>query len=141
MSGGVGPGPGYTPSIAPSERSNVGMPSRYRPVMTNGEAAPNGGRSQSMTSSLTLQAFTHQQGAQSVPPPDTTQQAKSTIRIVDKPKGTPKVSARPVAADEDEDEGWAEMAKKRTDKKFGWRSKETKPAAAEALGDLYKDME
>lgn len=30
----IAPGPGYTPSIAPSERSNVGMASRYRPVST-----------------------------------------------------------------------------------------------------------
>ncbi|KAF2016069.1 hypothetical protein BU24DRAFT_192611 [Aaosphaeria arxii CBS 175.79] len=30
----LGPGPGYTASIAPSERSNIGMSSRYRPVTT-----------------------------------------------------------------------------------------------------------
>jgi len=137
-----GPGPGYTPSIAPSERSNVGMPSRYRPVATNGEAPPNG-RSQSMTSSLTLQAFTNQQGAQSIQRPESQpaqQQKQNTIRIVDKPKGTPKVSARPVGVDEDEDEGWAEMAKKRTEKKFSWRRKEPK-SSEPALSDLYKNME
>lgn len=134
-----GPGPGYTPSIAPSERSNIGMPSRYRPVATNGEA-PNG-RSQSMTSSMTLQAFTNQQSAPAIPRPDSQpiQQTRNTIRIVDKPKGTPKVSARPVGADEDEDEGWADMAKKRTERKFGWRRKETKNEPA--LSDLYSNLE
>jgi len=143
----------YTPSIAPSERSNIGMPSRYRPVATNGDAPPpTSSRSQSMTSSMTLQALTNQQGpapprtpADGQPPPPPPPSAnKPTIRVVDKPKGTPKVSARPVgAADEDEDVGWAEMAKRRTDKKFGWRRKEAKaPAAAEpALGDLYRNME
>jgi hypothetical protein len=44
MSGGVGgggPGPGYTPSIAPSERSNIGLPGRYRPVSSMNLANPN----------------------------------------------------------------------------------------------------
>ncbi|KAF2112371.1 hypothetical protein BDV96DRAFT_159767 [Lophiotrema nucula] len=30
----LGPSPGYTPSIAPSERSNIGLSARYRPVVT-----------------------------------------------------------------------------------------------------------
>lgn len=128
---GGGPGAGYTPSIAPSERSNVGMPSRYRPVQ-NGDA---NGRSQSMTSSMTLQAFQNQQPVQQQP-----EQRSSTIRVIDKPKGAPKVSSRAVDADEDEDEGWAEMAKKRNEKKFRWGRKE-KQESQPALSDLYQNYE
>lgn len=141
ISGG-GPGPGYTPSIAPSERSNVGMPSRYRPVTQNGDTS----RSQSMTSSLTLQAFAKQQTSPNLPgtPFNASQVStpKSTIRIVDKPKGSPKVASRPV--DEDEDDGWAEMRKKRENKKRSkWsRSKTSSSSNAEpALSDLYQGLE
>ncbi|KAK5739399.1 hypothetical protein LTR17_005304 [Elasticomyces elasticus] len=134
-----GPGGGYTPSIAPSERSNVGMPSRYRPVATGNDTAA--GRSQSMTSSMTLQAFTNQQGNQNLRPESRqAQQQKSTIRLIDKPKGSPKITSRP-AGDEDEDEGWAEMAKKRTEKKFGWRKKDNKAAQEQSLSDLYSSYE
>ncbi|KAF3005732.1 hypothetical protein E8E13_006375 [Curvularia kusanoi] len=46
---GMGPGPGYTPSIAPSERSNIGLSARYRPVTNHSDAVSNG-------TSMTLQA-------------------------------------------------------------------------------------
>lgn len=126
----AGPGPDYTPSIAPSERSNVGLPSRYRPVTQGGD-----GRTQSMTSSLTLQALA---GPPAAPNPE--QASKSTIRIIDKPKGTPKITSKPLGADEDEDEGWAEMAKKRSEKKFGWRRKE-KENKEPALSELYNNFD
>jgi hypothetical protein len=85
MSGGVGgggPGPGYTPSIAPSERSNIGLPGRYRPVSSMNLANPNAaaganpssrasvmgvpasGRSQSFTASSLLNFPTQQQQQQ-----------------------------------------------------------------------------
>lgn len=130
----AGPGAGYTPSIAPSERSNIGMPSRYRPVSTmngDGGAMMSGGRSQSMTSSMTLQAFTNPQQ-----PED---QSKNTIRVIDKPKGAPRIVSRAVD-EEDEDQGWNEMAKKRSERKWKWgRSK--KEAKEEPLGDLYHNVE
>ncbi|TKA26320.1 hypothetical protein B0A50_05099 [Salinomyces thailandicus] len=130
-SGLAAPGQGYTPSIAPSERSNVGMPTRYRPVQTNGETGTP--RSHSMTSSMTLQAFTNQQR------PESRQgQLKSTIRVVDKPKGSPKITTRQVSGEEDEDDGWAEMAKKRNEKKFGWR-RENKTSSGPTLGELYNN--
>ncbi|KAF2259820.1 hypothetical protein CC78DRAFT_620707 [Lojkania enalia] len=47
----LGPGPGYTPSIAPSERSNIGLSARYRPVVTGGQQD-----GVSSVSSQTLQA-------------------------------------------------------------------------------------
>jgi hypothetical protein len=81
----AGPGAGYTPSIAPSERSNIGMPSRYRPVSTMNpdNAMMSGGRSQSMTSSLTLQAFTN-------PQQHPEEQARNgTIRVTISPRALP----------------------------------------------------
>ncbi|KAK0918112.1 hypothetical protein LTS16_005138 [Friedmanniomyces endolithicus] len=145
-----GPGQGYTPSIAPSERSNVGMPSRYRPVVTGAGNEAATGRSHSMTSSMTLQAFTNQQGgAQYAPQPVENsglapQQSRSTIRLIDKPKGSPKVgSSRPVmgGGGDEEEEGWAEMGRKRMEKKGGWRKKDSKVGnlgeGGEGLGGLY----
>ncbi|KAI8935803.1 hypothetical protein NX059_007320 [Plenodomus lindquistii] len=45
----MGPGGGYTPSIAPSERSNIGLSARYRPVVNHSDSVSNG-------TSMTLQA-------------------------------------------------------------------------------------
>jgi hypothetical protein len=45
----LGSGAGYTPSIAPSERSNIGLSARYRPVVNNSDAHSTG-------TSMTLQA-------------------------------------------------------------------------------------
>lgn len=120
------------------------MPSRYRPVTQYGEPA---GRTQSMTSSHTLQAFTNQQKS---PGPGTlfngsqAQAPKSTIRVVDKPKGSPRLnSSRPPA--EDEDESWADLKKNRDVKKksrftFG-RSKKESTSAEQPLSDLYQNMD
>jgi hypothetical protein len=76
MNGG-GPGPGYTPSIAPSERSNIGLPGRYRPVSSMNLQNPGAvnssrasvmgvpaGRSQSFTASSMLNFPMQQQQAQ-----------------------------------------------------------------------------
>ncbi|KAK3680546.1 hypothetical protein LTR37_021172 [Vermiconidia calcicola] len=134
-----GPGPGYSPSIAPTERSTVGQPSRYRPVTNGGDGT---GRSQSMTSSLTLNAFTNQ--PQAPPQQPAAQQMgqlqpKSTVRMIDKPKGTPRATAKPAAADEDDEEGWAEMRKKRDDKKrfrFGRKDK-----TETSIGEIYQSYD
>ncbi|WPH03662.1 Hypothetical protein R9X50_00654500 [Acrodontium crateriforme] len=127
---------GYTPSIAPSERSNVGMPSRYRPVSTVGDGS---GRSQSLTSSMTLQAFTNQQTASDL---RIAEDRRNTIRVVEKPKGAPTIRQRPIDPEDDEDEGWAEMSKKRSEKKFGWRKKTKTPnTQEESLSELYHNME
>ncbi|EMC91344.1 hypothetical protein BAUCODRAFT_28463 [Baudoinia panamericana UAMH 10762] len=130
------PSPGYAPSLAPSERSNIGMPSRYRPVTPANDGATLTGRSQSLDSSMTLQALSNEPRSRSQEP-----LPKSTIRIVDKPKGAAKVTTRPVNAEGDEEEDWAEMAKKRTEKKFGWRKKETRAGMEPALTELYSTTE
>ncbi|KAH9844442.1 hypothetical protein Tdes44962_MAKER01475, partial [Teratosphaeria destructans] len=123
---------GRPASIAPSERSNVGQPSRYRPIS---EVPQVNGRSQSMTSSFTLNALATQQR------PESRQgQFKSTIRVIDKPKGTTKASAKQAEQDDDE-EGWAELAEKR--KKFGWRKKdkEVKKSNDETLDYLSQHVD
>ena len=109
------------------------MPSRYRPVQT-GEGS---GRSQSMTSSMTLNAFQNQQP---VPQQQQAQQPKSTIRVIEKAKGTPKVSTRAINAEDDDDDGWAEMAKKRNENKFRWGRKK-EPSNEPALSDLYQSID
>lgn len=85
-------GAGYAPSIAPSERSNVGLPGRYRPVS---QAVNNTSDSKSMSGAL---------GGWD---------NKTTVRTV----------LTSAVEDEDEEEGWAEMAKKKEKKKSIWKIK------------------
>ena len=111
------------------------MPTRYRPVTSGNDGM---GRSQTMTSSLTVNAFNQQrqQAASPTPQPPQDQRKSTTIRMIDKPKGAPRVISKPMQADEDEDEGWADMKKKReTKKKFGFGKKNK---AESAIGDLYQ---
>ncbi|KAF3929012.1 hypothetical protein ABW20_dc0100364 [Dactylellina cionopaga] len=85
--------PGYTPSIAPSERSNIGQPSRYRPVTyqtgSGNSSAGGGGRTGTLLS-----------GAP--------------------PSG---LKTQVVKDDSDDESGWAEMDKKKKEKKETWRKK------------------
>lgn len=96
-------GQGYAPSVAPSERSNVGLPGRYRPVshMPAAATTPDHGRTKSFMSG-----------------------ALSTL------KKTPKADASRNSptkedADEDDEEGWAAMKAKRDKKKSSWRVRKT----------------
>ncbi|XMA14205.1 hypothetical protein WAI453_006996 [Rhynchosporium graminicola] len=88
---------GYTPSIAPSERSNVGLPGRYRPVS---QAPPQAQDNKARASTMSALGW----GNKNIP----------TIKTVNK---TGNIS------DEDDEEGWEEMAKKRAKKKSLWRTK------------------
>lgn len=122
-------GQGYAPSIAPSERTNIGAAPRYRPVST-------------------LQP---DQGPFLAPPvskPWNDENQRSSISL-SKPS-TPTVVVRPISSsgasvtagkprqtaaaddDEDDDEGWAEMMKKREKKKSNWKTKRE----TSNLGDL-----
>ncbi|TVY52763.1 hypothetical protein LCER1_G004774 [Lachnellula cervina] len=89
---------GYAPSIAPSERSNIGLPGRYRPV-THAPAADNKSRASTMTGAL--------QGWDS-------KNNTATVKAVKK-SGNEE--------EEDDEEGWEEMKKKREKKKSKWRTK------------------
>ncbi|TVY38957.1 hypothetical protein LSUB1_G003527 [Lachnellula subtilissima] len=89
---------GYTPSIAPSERSNIGLPGRYRPV-THTPAADNKSRTSTMTGAL--------QGWEN-------KNSTATVKAVKK-SGNEE--------EEEDEEGWEEMKKKREKKKSKWRTK------------------
>lgn len=83
---------GYTPSIAPSERSNIGLSARYRPVATGQHAHD----ATSTVSSMTLQAS----GGANQP---------KTV------KGILKKSS-PQPQETDDDDGWAKIAASRKSK-------------------------
>ncbi|RHZ46709.1 uncharacterized protein CDV56_103352 [Aspergillus thermomutatus] len=123
-------GQGYAPSIAPSERSNVGMAPRYRPVSTL----------QLDQGSAAYPSMARQWN-------DENQRAASPARpLAMKSPSMPTVTVRPVSTDgrphnerknaalddEDDDEGWAELMKKREKKKSNWRIKKE----TSSLGDL-----
>ncbi|KAH0498454.1 hypothetical protein TgHK011_005707 [Trichoderma gracile] len=90
---------GYTPSIAPSERSNIGLPNRYRPVSQAINHGPLG-HMQSQSFSGALSAFTDNKN-------------KTSMRIVSKS----------ASDDDDDEEGWEAMKNKREKKRSLWRSK------------------
>ncbi|KAL9631024.1 MAG: hypothetical protein Q9164_006113 [Protoblastenia rupestris] len=117
MSGalGGGSGPGYTPSIAPSERSNVGMPLRYRPVSI-AAVDERQSRAQSRASTFTsgtLQPPAHDRDSRL----STSRDRRSNL------SSRPVSQTRPkkVVSDDDDEEGWEEMKKKREKKKISWR--------------------
>ncbi|KAI1810538.1 hypothetical protein GGS20DRAFT_169894 [Poronia punctata] len=91
-------GGGYAPSIAPSERSNIGLPGRYRPVSSTYN--DQSGRTSTM-------------GAYSSHTRSRLQPAES------------KASSSNKDDEDDDDEGWAAMKAKRDQKKGIWRSKKS----------------
>lgn len=102
--GSIRGGQGYAPSIAPSERSNVGLPGRYRPVSHMPPPAattPDQTRKSFMTSPLSGSL--------------TPRAADNTVRLVSTKDD----------ADDDDDEGWAAMKAKREQKKSSWRVRKT----------------
>jgi hypothetical protein len=113
-----GQGGGYAPSIAPSERNTIGMASRYRPVSTIGESvkAPND-RSSTFTSS-TFQPWAQNSEPGRLSPSNT----NTTIR----PASTSGLGGKALSPEEeDDDQGWAEMKKKRDKKKGMWKMKKS----------------
>jgi hypothetical protein len=95
---------GYAPSIAPSERSNIGLPGRYRPVS---HAPPPDTKSRASTMSGALQGWESKTATSTIKPVRSSNLAIS-------------------GEDEDDEEGWEEMAKKREKKKSLWRTKKDK---------------
>ncbi|OWP01239.1 hypothetical protein B2J93_5519 [Marssonina coronariae] len=95
-------GGGYAPSIAPSERSNVGLPGRYRPVS---QAPPQAQHNHTRASTMSgaLNGWGDKSGA-------SIKTAKKFGNV----------------SDEDDEEGWEEMMKKRQQKKSLWRTKKDK---------------
>ncbi|KAI9745545.1 MAG: hypothetical protein M1818_001079 [Claussenomyces sp. TS43310] len=87
----------YAPSIAPSERSNIGQPGRYRAVSQTPVD-----KSRTNTMSGALQDWSENK------------LGSSTIKTVKK-KGN--------VSDDDDEEGWEAMKRKREQKKSTWKSK------------------
>ncbi|KAJ5577852.1 uncharacterized protein N7459_006816 [Penicillium hispanicum] len=126
----------YAPSLAPSERSNAGLASRYRPVSLMpgelGHAAPSTlnkvWNDENHNPSLSAPR-THGQ----IPKPSTF--ATVTVRPVSRASqsspGGPKPQ-RGGSDDEDDEEAWAEMMKKRDKKKNNWKLKR----GTSSFGDL-----
>lgn len=92
-----GGGGGYAPSIAPSERSNIGLPGRYRPVSHVPAVQPS--LPGHMRKSSTMSGAIQQPGI--------------------------SVTQSGSASDDDDEEGWEAMKAKREKKKSMWRSKQS----------------
>ncbi len=95
---------GYAPSIAPSERSNIGLPGRYRPVSQIQPTAP---LPDHLRKSMTMS------GAIGGWEQDRKQTNKSPLQS----PATP--------TDDDDEEGWEAMKTRREKKKSMWRSKKS----------------
>jgi len=95
---------GYAPSIAPSERSNIGLPGRYRPVSQAPPPAPAPGQMQkSSTMSGALGGWDQ----------------------VRKQTNKSPLQKSATNSDDDDEEGWEAMKAKREKKKSLWKSKKT----------------
>jgi hypothetical protein len=124
----------YAPSIAPSERSNAGMASRYRPVsVMHGGDPGHLNRGWSEENRPNKAVLASQPRAQL---PKSTSLATVTIRPVSTDtqplSGSGGKKAHAGSDDEDDDDAWAEMMKKRDKKKSSWKMKR----ATSSLGDL-----
>ncbi|KAF2876108.1 hypothetical protein BDV95DRAFT_483810 [Massariosphaeria phaeospora] len=86
---------GYTPSIAPSERSNIGLSARYRPVVT--------GQSQSQDAMSTVSSMTLQ--ASGGAPQIGTAANKNIKGILKKPQATVR---------EDDEDDWGKLAARKS---------------------------
>ena len=93
---------GYAPSIAPSERSNVGLPGRYRPVSQAAQSSMPDLHQRASTMSGGLSGWNSDKN-------------KSTVKVVNKADGS----------DDDDEEGWEAMKAKREKKRSLWRSKKS----------------
>ncbi|KAG6276475.1 hypothetical protein E4U48_001604 [Claviceps purpurea] len=113
--GATGPGGAYSPSIAPSERSNVGLPGRYRPV-SQAPGAPSalGQHVRSNTISGDLSNWSDDK-------------SKSTVKMLRKEGGVSDEE------DDDEEEGWEAMRRKREEKRSMWRGKKEADIGGEGL--------
>lgn len=128
-----GNGPGYTPSIAPSERSTVGLARRYRPV----SIAPADGAHSTSKRSSTFTSATVQPSWMNGMAGRRSPGVLSSIRSVgdqSSPDKTP--NARAAAEDDDDEQGWAEMKKKKDKKKSTWKMKRAQTQGP-GLEDLY----
>ena len=117
---------GYAASIAPSERSNIGQPSRYRPVSVAPTESTNHNRASTMGANA-QRAWDSRPASSAGLGTDLKQRAAVTVRPV-----VPRV-----ADEEDEDEGWEEMRRKREGKKKIWKDKKQNDGETGLEGVFY----
>lgn len=100
----------YAPSIAPSERSNIGLASRYRPVSIAPEPETTSSKRASTFTSSSFQPW----GRNHNSPPVPMHAARPSANIQGRKS--------PLAAqdDEDDEQGWAEMKMKKDKKQKTW---------------------
>ena len=127
-----GGGPAYTPSIAPSERSNVGLASRYRPVSVApaDSAHPASRRSSTFTTGTFQPSWMNGVAGRRSPG------MLSSIRSVGGQSSTDQTNTKAAPDDDDDEQGWAEMKKKKDKKKSTWKMKRAQTQGP-GLEDLY----
>lgn len=140
-------GQGYAPSIAPSERSNIGMASRYRPISTV-QPEPGFDKRASTFTSSTLKPWNDEHHRMSIlaESPAQTHLEKSAPGLAlaarpitsDSRTTTAGKQSVPIGSDDDDDdEGWAEMMKKREKKKSSWKMKRETTSLGELLSPVH----
>jgi hypothetical protein len=116
----------YAPSIAPSERSNVGLAPRYRPVsVAPPDSEIRSTRRASTFTSATLRPWSH------------VDQSPRLSTFVSKTAGHFTGRKSPLIEDEDDDEqGWAEMKMKKDKKAKTWKMRKEQ----NGLQELYNGL-
>ncbi|KAJ9640151.1 hypothetical protein H2204_003376 [Knufia peltigerae] len=113
----------YAPSMAPSERSNIGLASRYRPVSIAPDSDAASTRRASTFTSSTFQPWNQNSST----PRASTHAAKPSINTLG------RKSPLALQDDEDDEQGWAEMKKKKDKKQKSWALRK----GNNALQELY----
>jgi hypothetical protein len=113
----------YAPSIAPSERSNIGLASRYRPVSTIAADPEPMHRRASTFTSASVRPWSQMNPVARAP----THAQKSSVNTLG------RRSPLAIQDDEDDEEGWAEMKQKKEKKQKGWALRK----GQNALQELY----
>lgn len=126
-------GPAYAPSIAPSERSNVGLAPRYRPVSGVGAGAdPNRARrSSTFTASTRPWNDENQRPSSFLAQPQTSRPSERKSTLLSNVTGPQSSSG--AASDDDDEEGWASLVKKREKKKKGGKKEKKEGSALDGL--------
>ncbi|CAI7652316.1 unnamed protein product [Penicillium glandicola] len=123
------PNTGYAASIAPSERSNVGMAPRYRPVSV---MQP---ESNYAVTSSTNKPFGDENQNPSMPVPQSQIPKSHLATVTVRPAtGSGKAGSED---EEDDDEAWADMVKKREKKKSSWKMKRSTSTFGDLLSAVH----
>ncbi|KAK4861123.1 hypothetical protein LT330_004039 [Penicillium expansum] len=122
------PNTGYAASIAPSERSTVGMAPRYRPVSTMQPES-----NYAVASSNKPFGDENHNPSLLMPQSHIPKSHLATVTVRPVSQSTGVENRKPGSEDEeDDDEAWADMVKKREKKKSSWKMKR----GTSSFGDL-----